>query len=547
MAYTRNWNLSPLSFWILYTGFIGTTLGWLHLNRAPPEWDDSWYLTHSLVLFDALIDGGLAAFAKRLLTALGTKPPLIVVLPTPFYLILGRNPQVAYGVNLISMLTLFAAVYSIGRRYWSRRVGWLAVYITGTMPLLYGLAHWYLADFTLAALVCLTFSFLTAAHADNVHKKILWCGFTCGLGLLTKIIFPLYVSLPILWASLRQVHRIRTNTHSPPHRIHPWFAWWLALLTPALGLALPWYLVNFRAAFGRIAISGFSEEADVYGTGPVFSFRAMRTYLVNVVNAGPSFYYVCLILLLVSLAVVAGRVQSLRARYPKEPSRLLCLWSLPFMVFLFGRNKDLRFIAPILPAFSLMLAPLLDFTLEKLMRGRKTLLYLFLTFPMVSLCHTSFGLFGDWHCSLGPFLLAAPRLVYAEHYDPRPWPQLEILKIVCRSSQCLPWQKKWLMLGTDRARFNADNFGLAAVQARLPLQITTSAYETDVGQLLASARKMSFFVYKEGGEPESVFFNRHVGALLREVQTGGHFEEVPCNVILPDGGRVHIYKNRSLE
>ncbi len=546
LADLRRPSHTPLGFWTLTIVFMGTTVVWLLLNRAPPEWDDSWYLTHSLVMFDALVEGGLSGYARGFLTALGTKPPLITLLPTPVYLLLGRNPQVAYAVNLVSMLTLFAAVYCIGSRYWNRRVGLVAVYITGTMPLLYGLARWYLVDFTLTALLCLTVSLLTAAQANNNHKKILLCGFICGLGLLTKITFLLYVSLPILWVSTRKRQRIRAQSHSPQKRLSSWFDWWLTLLVPALGLALPWYFVNFRAAFYRVVISGFSGEADVYGTGPVFSSHALKTYLTNVVNAGPSFYYVGLALLLLSLVFLTGRYQGLRACFPKEVLLILCLWSLPFLVFLFGRNKDLRFIAPILPVFSLTLAPLLDFTLGKLNRWKNPLLFLFLTFPMMSLCHTSFGLFGNWHSSLGPFLLAAPRLVYAEPYDPHPWPHLEILKIVCRSTQCLPWEKKWLMLGSDRARFNADNFGLAAVQARLPLLITTSAYDTDMNQLLSTVRSMSFFVYKEGGEPESGFFNRHVDALLREVQTGGYFVELPCNVILPDGGRVHVYKNRGL-
>jgi 4-amino-4-deoxy-L-arabinose transferase-like glycosyltransferase len=544
LADLRRPSHTVLAFWTVTILFISITVVWLFLNRAPPQWDDSFYLTHSLNMFDALVEGGLLGYAKKFLTVLGTKPPLITVLPTPVYLVLGRNPQVAYAVNLVSMLTLLAAVYCIGSRYWNRRVGLVAVYITGTMPLLYGLARWYLVDFTLTALVCLTLSLLTATSEVNDYRKTLLCGFTCGLGMLTKVTFLLYVSFPILWVSFRQVRKIRAQSHSPRRELSPWLNWWLALLAPTLGLALPWYLVNFRAAFDRILISGFSGEADVYGTGPVFSSHAIKIYLINVVNAGPSFYYVCLTLLLLSLVVLTSRYQCLRACFPKEILLILSLWSLPFLVFMFGRNKDLRFIAPILPVFSLILAPLLDLTLKELNRWRNPLLFLFLTFPLVSLFHISFGLFGNWNSSLGPFLLAAPRLVYAEPYDPHPWPHLEILKIVCRSTECLPREKKRLMLGSDRARFNADNFGLVAVQARLPLLITTSAYETDLSQLLSTARSMSFFVYKEGGEPESGFFNRHVGALLREVQTGGYFAELPCNVTLPDGGRVHVYKNR---
>lgn len=56
---------------------------------------------------------------------------------------------------------------------------------------------------------------------------------------------------------------------------------------------------------------------------------------------------------------------------------------------------------------------------------------------------------------------------------------------------------------------------------------------------------MSFFIYKEGGEPESGFYNQHVSALLQEVREGGSFAELPIHPTVPDGGQIHVYRNRS--
>ena len=162
LADLRRPSHTTLVFWAVTTIFVGITVAWLLLNRAPPQWDDSFYLTHSLNMFDALEEGGLLGYVKEFLSGLRTKPPLITVLPTPVYLVLGRKPQVAYAVNLVSMLVFFASLYKIGSQYWNKHVGLIAVYITGTMPLLYGLARWFLVDFTLTALVCLTLSLLTA-------------------------------------------------------------------------------------------------------------------------------------------------------------------------------------------------------------------------------------------------------------------------------------------------------------------------------------------------------------------------------------------------
>src|SRR5580700_6079102 len=95
-----------LAFALLTLFFLGTTLIWLRLDRTPPAWDDGYYLTSSLGMFDALTEGGLPGYAKRFLTIMQSKPPLIAILPTPVYLIAGRKPRAALLVNLGCLLIL---------------------------------------------------------------------------------------------------------------------------------------------------------------------------------------------------------------------------------------------------------------------------------------------------------------------------------------------------------------------------------------------------------------------------------------------------------
>jgi hypothetical protein len=84
-------------------------------------------------------------------------------------------------------------------------------------------------------------------------------------------------------------------------------------------------------------------------------------------------------------------------------------------------------------------------------------------------------------------------------------------------------KQKTVMIGSDRTRFNANNFELAAVLHRFPSRIVTSAYEDDLPSLLSRLYFIEFLVYKDGGEPESRFYNRHQAALLEEVRNGGSF------------------------
>jgi 4-amino-4-deoxy-L-arabinose transferase-like glycosyltransferase len=114
--------------------FATTTLVWLYVDRTPPNWDDAWYLTNSLTVYDALTHDDLVGYLTKVESAFTFRAPLIAMLPTPFYLVLGRHWHAAYLVNIGSMILLFAAVYDLARRWWNNRAGVFAVLIVGTMP-----------------------------------------------------------------------------------------------------------------------------------------------------------------------------------------------------------------------------------------------------------------------------------------------------------------------------------------------------------------------------------------------------------------------------
>ena len=51
------------SFWFLAALFLSSavpSLLWERLNRAAPNWDDAWYLSNGLTLYDAWSVGGFA-------------------------------------------------------------------------------------------------------------------------------------------------------------------------------------------------------------------------------------------------------------------------------------------------------------------------------------------------------------------------------------------------------------------------------------------------------------------------------------------------------
>ena len=111
--------------------FATATVIWLYLDHSQPNWDDAWYLTSSLAMYDALASGGLGGFVTKFFSVLGFKAPLITALPAPLYLVFGRHWKIAFLVNIAAMAVLFSAVYSIGKRCWNKRAGLVALYVAG--------------------------------------------------------------------------------------------------------------------------------------------------------------------------------------------------------------------------------------------------------------------------------------------------------------------------------------------------------------------------------------------------------------------------------
>jgi len=207
----------------------------------------------------------------------------------------------------------------------------------------------------------------------------------------------------------------------------------------------------------------------------------------------------------------------------------LAWWLAPFLIFLFGENKDVRYIAPLLPAFALATACLLDSVLERW----RLVIPLLLVFPLASLLAVSF----HW-----PY--ATRDRGYASYYDPNTWLHDEIMSAISDGALVRPGEKKLVLLGTDRGRFNRENFQLTAVQNRLPLEVQTTAYEKDWGRLLDLAHASSYFVYKQGGEPESPFFNTRGAEFISYMRDLPEWVEIPFGRQLPDGGTAHILRRR---
>jgi hypothetical protein len=93
-----------------------------------------------------------------------------------------------------------------------------------------------------------------------------------------------------------------------------------------------------------------------------------------------------------------------------------------------------------------------------------------------------------------------------------------------------------LVLGSDTAHVNVDTITLAALAARIPVEVTTTAFASAAGlpQLLASA---SYFAYVDNARDSP--FNSLGRAAIAQMSADPRFREF-MSATLPDGSQLHV-------
>jgi hypothetical protein len=117
------------------------------------------------------------------------------------------------------------------------------------------------------------------------------------------------------------------------------------------------------------------------------------------------------------------------------------------------------------------------------------------------------------------------------------------VKLLAANSSLRYGERELLLVGADRGAFNANNIELTVVALRLPFDVETTAHEKNFDTLRQRLTQASFYLYEEGGEPESRVFNPYAGDLARLVADGSRFRELPYGRRMPDGGTARLFKN----
>jgi len=548
-----------LLFLFIFT-YIVVTYIYLRANTVPPRWDDSMYLEHSEIIFNAFHGYGSYNPAYFTLTSLnqfnpvslyfhlmgGGHAPLITLLPVPFYFIFGTG----FLGLIITFFALILAFNLVFYRFVSEiadmPTALLAVIITSTMPLTIGLSRYFLVEYGLMILLTLWVYLQIKSNHFREGRFNIWMGIVLGFGMLMKVIFPIYIIGPIILG----LGSVIVETKFDRQKLVRVFLNGLVVLMAGVAVMSTWYIPSIKQvlAFGYDA--GFGPGAQNYSLGNPFDIQVLMSYWVSVINIGTSTYY---FFTLVFLSLVQGiaylfyRKQSVSrlTERSKVSTWIMLSWFLvPFIFFSVGVNKDVRFLLPALPPIGFFIARLMMSFFNNYNLG-KFVIVLFMAFPCFFFGYTSLPLSSSYFLQVGPFLMIAPQVGYVARPVSQIWP-LEKMLITINEDAAknnLKNANNPIFVGVvpNYEYFNVNNLGYFSAHNNLPLALDLFDPPLNNDWTIQKNRILSkdYIITKTGNQGPSFAYNSYLTPLLIN-------GELPFNELarfsLPDGSDGIIFK-----
>lgn len=371
---------NPIGEWltlgiIWLVGALGDRL-WFAFDHDIPAWDQADYLTGSLNYWQALQHPQW--FSPQWWTSfwqITTKvPPLTYIATAIVQNLFGRGPDQATIVNLFFSAILLISVYGLGKNLFNRQIGLWAAFLCQVLPAIYRYRLDFLLDYPLTAVVTFSFYCLTLWHLKKETKfpeetsdstpplrrsaplhtcPYAWFlaglfGLSLGLALMLKQTALLFLITPILWVEAAAIKQK---------------AWGkLAQLVGAAGISVllvgGWYRTNWLLILTsgkRATIDSAIAEGD-----PALNTIDAWIYYWKILP-----YLVSWPLLLVPIVGMILYFWKQTTKFSPAPPHTRTPASIKWLaIFLAGGyllcsvniNKDARYILPLLPVLSILLA-----------------------------------------------------------------------------------------------------------------------------------------------------------------------------------------------
>jgi len=560
--------ICPILLVLIIAGHLLANIEWQARNVGPDMWDQASYLLLSEKIYARSRSGGWAAFREAFLKEDRQRAPLVPAVWVGFYPLFGNTRSSAHWGNHIALVVLCLSVYGIGRRLAGPWCGLAAVWITMMFPLLFGLSRQLYVEFPLTAAAAAIAWLCIAAKGLRRYPVCFLLGVAIGAGLLVKITLPIFIVGPLLVAlGLNVLY---------PHKKDPLVYALLLLLSlvlilvPAFLIAAPWFGYNLNQWLKFMTENVSGHRGGIYGMD-ILEYLSLHGWL--------TFFsiYLAIAAVLVALTLIFRKRGPASvapspgdARERRATLITVILWlGIPLIVGLYAATKDVRLIAPALPALGLLVAYLLVRITAGWTRAVAGVLLVLIVVPYY---FVSFGTpfdstknpdvppsFGMLHPKY--FLGQWSRGIYACGPNEDDWKGGEVL---VKIRDAIPEQMKRKMereksaagvvVVTNHPFFEANWFqyldrrgalegGQAAALnfAFLDYYNENASPQLFARQLLAA----HFVLVKDSGWQGPEFTAKWFEELRCAMRDSDLFEMILCGIVLPDGSNVVIFLNRA--
>ncbi|ACK73098.1 glycosyl transferase family 39 [Gloeothece citriformis PCC 7424] len=515
-------------------GLIGAICDrlWFALDNSIPAWDQADYLNGSIVYWQALQSPQwFNGEWWRNLWLLSPKiPPLTYLLTVPFFNFFGVSVDTATLVMQVFSVLLLVGVYGLGVVLFNVSVGLWAAGLCLLMPGLYYYRLEFLLDFPLTAIVTFSFYLLTLwyFYQDNLNSRQSWLraigfGISFGLALMVKQTALFFLILPILWAGIALIMG----------RLWIKLAQLLLSLSLSVAIIWPWSRTNWLLMLTsgkRATIDSALIEGD-----PSLASLDAWTYYARIFP-----YFLSWPLLLVPIVgflmgVIYWQGRKDLSPNPSPTSRgefnvidSKWIWLSIFIIggYLLSSlniNKDARYILPLYPVFSLVLAVgLLSW------RGRWQKLIRWGTIALATLLMlvNIFPLKGE---VIADFL--SPKMAH-HPYLGEPWPNSEVISEIVKTT---PYLRTTLGVLPSTPELNQHTFSFYG--GKVNRQVVGRQVGVKTQQIEQDARSLDWFITKtddQGSIPEAQ------PLIVKRVEQGADFQ-LQKQWTLPDQSTLSLY------
>lgn len=519
------------------------------MEIAPPMWDQVASALHSLEFYKSLKKLDIRGFLKIFLDYRRERAPLTFIIVPAFYGLIGFSVDSATISNFLYLIILVLAIYGIGRKLYGTGVGLLSAFVVSTIPIIAGLSREFLPDYALAAFVALSIYVLLETEYFQKRLPSAVLGISCGLGMLAKIPFPLFVAAPLLYTVVLSFIIKKERQARRTLLINMNIFVEVTLLISGL-----WYIYNFKHWLSYLYTASYGENIQKYWPGNYCNLKDFLHYsYIFFQDELSAFYFLSGIVLLLPLLAYKtmwkfkNKIKNSALFLLKSPEIVLLLWAaMPYIVIACLRNRDQRMNVACIAPLGILLS---SWVFAVPARWLKRCLVVFIVFVgSIQLIKASFGMEYPRRVPVKiksiHWFLFPDRYAYCQAPETHTWQMEEIIHYIDQIESRAGRKElgRYANIGfiPDIPRFQTAALIYYLIALNVPYEAVKVAEYPD-GQFRTDYCK--YIITKTGDvtiyTPWAVKYNKETMQIL---QDSGNFVKLDKQFPLPDGSFAIIYK-----